>query len=123
MNDFDIINGAPSVCWKITISKFSVYATSGWGKIAPNLPSQKISMHRVIAQPEKDLVVDHHFHHYGLDNRRGNLVNVTRSDNFKNRLSKINPQDLIFPEVDTIIEEKGKVEAVKVLRLFNHNLK
>ena len=43
-------------------------------------------MHRIITSCPEDMVVDHHPHHYGLDNRRGNLTIVTPLENQQNQI-------------------------------------
>lgn len=56
------------------ISKFS------WRINAQGYAVANISMHRLISEPEKPLVVDH-INRNKLDNRRDNLRNVTHAEN------------------------------------------
>ena len=45
-------------------------------------------MHRLIVDCPKDMVVDHHPHHYGLDNRDENLRIVTALENNRNKIKQ-----------------------------------
>lgn len=49
--------------------------------------TKKIYMHRLFMEPSNGMEVDH-INHVKLDNRRSNLRNVTRAQNFYNRASR-----------------------------------
>ncbi|MGA2173124.1 MAG: HNH endonuclease [Sedimentisphaerales bacterium] len=64
---------------------FYAYRNVKTGPMQTNI----MSLHREIMKPPAELVVDHR-NGNGLDNRRGNLVIVTQSENMQNRKKKTN---------------------------------
>ncbi|MFA5292575.1 MAG: AP2 domain-containing protein [Phycisphaerae bacterium] len=68
--DFEKVN---LIKWYAKEDKYNCYAEHKSGK-------KTISMHRMIMRPEGNLVV-HHKNHKGLDNRKANLMAVTKAEN------------------------------------------
>lgn len=86
--DLALVDEAASGRWYVSIKKDTIYASFCKQKNGIRVYTH---MHRLIANCPEGLVVDHHPHHYGLDNRRHNLSVVSAADNSKNRvLSKTN---------------------------------
>jgi DNA-binding XRE family transcriptional regulator len=88
-----------------------------------NKTRKTISMHRLIMNTPAQLVVDH-INHNGLDNRKENLRNVTRSENQRNLRPGSQPRHLNFNwrengkrnskltqvDIDVIINSKGVLQ-------------
>lgn len=81
--DLSLVDQAVSGRWYVSIKKDTIYASFCKQKDGIRVYTH---MHRLIANCPIGLVVDHHPHHYGLDNRRCNLTVVTVEENSKNRV-------------------------------------
>lgn len=84
-DDLAKVNAAVDGRWYVDVSKGTIYA-----KFCKQIKGEReyISMHRLISDCPIDLVVDHHPNHYGLDNRKSNLTNVTMIENSCNKVMK-----------------------------------
>ena len=71
--------------WYVSVCKGTIYA-----KFCKQVNNNReyILMHRLIVDCPKDMVVDHHPHHYGLDNRDENLRIVTALENNRNKIKQ-----------------------------------
>lgn len=81
--DFNKVNETIEGRWYVSVCKGTIYAmfckqTKG--------TREYFLMHRLIANCPINLVVDHDPHHYGLDNRRENLTNITANENNRNQV-------------------------------------
>ena len=101
----DEVAGVTKGSWAITIHKSSIYAFA-YGN------GNKYSLQRLISKPNSGKVVDHHPNHYGLDNRRCNLHNVTRSENSRNSIWRGEKRALIVPTYEGI-------ETVQMIKTLN----
>jgi len=78
------------------IRKGKYYTSYALAKTCGSNKTRKtISMHRLIMNTPANLVVDH-INHNGLDNRKENLRNITRSENQKNLRPGSQPRHLNF---------------------------
>ncbi|MDD3048997.1 MAG: hypothetical protein PHQ89_03360 [Bacilli bacterium] len=83
LKNLEKIDKAVDGRWYVGVCKGTIYA-----KYCENKNKQRkyLLMHRVITDCPNHLVVDHHPHHYGLDNRECNLTNVTYEYNNSNQI-------------------------------------
>lgn len=81
----DKVDKAVDGHWYVSVCKGTIYA-----KFCKQVKNNReyILMHRLIMDCPQDMVVDHHPHHYGLDNREENLTVKTAIENNSNQIKQ-----------------------------------
>lgn len=83
LKDLKKVDDAVDGSWYVGVSKGTIYARYCRNN---NKKREYIFMHRIITDCPADFVVDHHPHHYGLDNRSCNLTTTTALENNRNQI-------------------------------------
>lgn len=92
-DDLKKVDSAITGTWYVDVCKGTIYAKFCKTK---NSVREYLSMHRVINDCPTNLVVDHHPNHYGLDNRRENLRNISMEANSGNQFKKVSLHNCYF---------------------------